>query len=115
MPIGRVIDCIVFAIWVSICAAEPEFIWQGFVILASHLSLSEVYSAILIALLLAFFVEPLTERIRTGRWELKPDNKASLHRTMVALVFGIGWALGLAVAPNPGQALVAASRGDPTS
>jgi hypothetical protein len=90
MPLSRAVNCVAFAFWVSICAAAPEIIWRGFVNLASHLTLSEVYSAILIALLLAFFVEPLMERIRTKSWELKHQSvSASIYTAITALLFGI--------------------------
>jgi predicted PurR-regulated permease PerM len=90
MPLSRVVNCAVFAIWVSICAAAPEFIWRGFVILAGHLTLSVVYSVILIALLLAFFIEPLMERIKTASWELKHQSaKTSVYTAITALGFGI--------------------------
>jgi hypothetical protein len=90
MPLSRVVNCVAFAFWVSICAAAPEIIWRGFVNLASHLTASVVYSVILIALLLAFFVEPLMERIRTKSLELKHQSvRTSAYTAITALLFGI--------------------------
>jgi hypothetical protein len=44
----------------------------------------------LIALLLAFFVEPLTERIKTKSWELKHQStKTSVYTAITALAFAI--------------------------
>ncbi len=90
MPLSRAFNCIVFAFWVSVCAAAPEFIWRGLVALAGHLALRDVYSAILIAMLLAFFVEPVMERLRTGSWKLEHRNTRTLiYTTTIALAFGI--------------------------
>jgi hypothetical protein len=52
------------SLWVAICAVAPEFIWQGFRIAYEHRDWSDLFSALLIGLILAFFVEPATERIR---------------------------------------------------
>jgi len=52
------------ALWVSICAAAPEFLWQGMRLAAGHLSRADVLGALLIGIVLAFFVEPLMERGR---------------------------------------------------
>jgi hypothetical protein len=69
VPLNRVFTCAVFALWVSICAATPESIWEGPIALTGHCS--KVYSVIFIATLLAFFVEPIMERIKNGSWELE--------------------------------------------
>ena len=50
--------------WVAICAAAPEFIWQGLSLALGHLNRTEVLAALLVGLVLAFFVEPVMERIR---------------------------------------------------
>jgi hypothetical protein len=52
------------ALWIAICGAAPEFIWQGMRIALAHPSWTEFFSALLIGLILAFFVEPVMERIR---------------------------------------------------
>ena len=71
VPLNRVFTCAVFALWVSICAATPEIIWEGLIALTGHFSKIQVYSVIFIAMLLAFFVEPIMERIKNGSWELE--------------------------------------------
>jgi hypothetical protein len=52
------------SLWVAICAVAPEFIWQGFRAAYEHPDWSDLLSALLIGLILAFFVEPATERVR---------------------------------------------------
>jgi hypothetical protein len=90
VPLSRAFNAVVFAFWVSVCAAAPEFIWRGLVALAGHLAWRDVYSAILIAVLLSFFVEPIMERLRTRRWKLEHRNaKTSICTAAIALVFGI--------------------------
>jgi hypothetical protein len=53
-----------FATWVSVCAAAPEFIWQGSLVLFGHFSLQTVWSIALIGLILTVFVESILERAR---------------------------------------------------
>jgi hypothetical protein len=55
---------VISAFWVAICAAAPEFIWQGLSLALGHLSRTEVLGALLVGLVLAFFVEPVMERVR---------------------------------------------------
>jgi hypothetical protein len=52
------------AVWVSICAAAPEFLWQGLRLALGHVSRTELLAALLIGVVLAFFIEPLMERLR---------------------------------------------------
>jgi hypothetical protein len=51
-------------LWVAICAAAPEFIWQGLRTAYEHPDWADLISALLFGLILAFFVEPATERVR---------------------------------------------------
>ena len=74
MPATHAISGLAFAIWVAVCAAAPELIWQGLLLIAHHFTLLNLYAIILIGLILAFFVEPLMERIRNRRWELEHGN-----------------------------------------
>ena len=55
---------VITSFWVAICAAAPEFIWQGLSLALGHLNRTEVLAALLVGLVLAFFVEPVMERIR---------------------------------------------------
>jgi hypothetical protein len=52
------------SLWIAISCAAPEFIWQGLRIALAHPSWTELFSALLIGLILAFFVEPIMERMR---------------------------------------------------
>jgi hypothetical protein len=52
------------SLWVAICAVAPEFIWRGLRTAYEHPDWSDLLSALLIGLILAFFVEPATERVR---------------------------------------------------
>src|ERR1700722_16462930 len=54
---------LVAALWVAICAAAPELIWQGLRIAASHLTGAVLAEALLLGVILAFFVEPLMRRV----------------------------------------------------
>ena len=56
---------LISALWIAICAAAPEFIWQGSWIALSHLSWADLVSALLIGVILAFFVDPLMSRLRS--------------------------------------------------
>ncbi len=79
-----------FALWVSICAAAPEFIWQGLLQLGGHFTLVNLYSVIVIGLILAFFVEPILQRIRSRRWEVDEHGGHGVLPTVVlALAFGV--------------------------
>jgi hypothetical protein len=60
----RVASSLIAALWVSTCAVAPEFIWQGLRSAYEHPDWSDFLSALLIGLILAFFVEPAMDRIR---------------------------------------------------
>lgn len=57
-------SALIAALWVAICAAAPEFIWRGLRIAEHHVTQTDALSALLVGLVLAFFVEPLMERLR---------------------------------------------------
>jgi hypothetical protein len=65
---------LIAAFWVAICAAAPEVIWQGLRIAVGHLTRANLLSALLLGLILAFFVEPLLRR--TGDF-FGPSRRAS--------------------------------------
>jgi hypothetical protein len=50
---------LISAFWIAICAASPEFIWQGLRVGLGHFTRADLLSALLLGLILAFFVEPL--------------------------------------------------------
>lgn len=64
MPLRRAWNGFFFALWVAICAVAPEFLWQGLFSLFGHFSLTDAAAALLIGAILAFFVEPVLERLR---------------------------------------------------
>jgi len=48
-----VLSVLICAFWVSICAAAPEFIWQGLLLALDHVDTAELLGALLIGLVLA--------------------------------------------------------------
>jgi len=90
LSVSRFLTYAGFAAWVSVCAAAPEFIWQGLLLLISHFTLQHAYPIFLIGLILTVFVEPLLERARDGRWTPEHRNRRSLLFTApIALIFGM--------------------------
>ncbi|HEX3982440.1 MAG TPA: hypothetical protein VHX12_01985 [Acidisoma sp.] len=61
------LDIIIAAIWVAISAAAPEFIWRGAFVIVAHAQWGDLVAAVLIGLILAFFIEPAVERLRHAR------------------------------------------------
>ena len=57
-------SALVSALWIAICAGAPEFIWRGLRIALKHLNSTALLSALLIGVVLAFFVEPILDRLR---------------------------------------------------
>jgi hypothetical protein len=57
-------SAVILALQVAIGAAAPEFIWRGLLAALDHPSWGDLFSALLIGLNLAFFVEPVMERLR---------------------------------------------------
>jgi hypothetical protein len=101
------------SIWVAVGAVAPEFIWRGLRTAYEHPDWSDLLSALLIGLILAFFVEPATERVRdlvhlartkTDFVEARPRNvfftaclslafaltSVGLHSAMSAFISGHG-------------------------
>ncbi|HME27587.1 MAG TPA: hypothetical protein VKI44_40740 [Acetobacteraceae bacterium] len=86
---------VISAFWVSICAAAPEFIWQGLHLAVGHLNRTELLGALLIGIVLAFFVEPVMEHIRVllsrPRHQQRSDHQPSnaLFAASLALAFAL--------------------------
>jgi len=77
-------SAIAVSLWIAICAAAPEFIWQGLRIAVGHVGLTDLASAVLIGLVLAFFIEPLMEHIRDRIHHPAPGAPPA-HRPRTAL------------------------------
>lgn len=81
--------CAAFAAWVSVCAFAPEVIWQGFLLLRGHFGAAEALTVLFVGALLAFFVEPLMERLKARRWHLPhPPGDRALLAVPAAFLFG---------------------------
>ncbi len=59
-----VLWALISALWIGISSAAPELIWQGLKIALAHPSWADLVSAVLIGLVLAFFIEPVMESAR---------------------------------------------------
>jgi hypothetical protein len=81
--------------WIAICAAAPEFIWQGLRIAFGHLGLADLLAALVIGLILAFFVEPLMELVRElfrqarNRAPADPQPRNILFTASLSLAFAL--------------------------
>ena len=81
---------VAFALWVAVCAAAPEFIWQGLREVGSHFTWYNLYSAAVVGVILAFFVEPILHRIRSRRWNAdEHGGQGVLPTVALALAFGV--------------------------
>jgi hypothetical protein len=84
---------LVAALWVAICAAAPELIWQGLRIAAGHLTRADLVEALLLGVILAFFVEPLMRRaqdlLRHGRIHSEPAPGHPLFAASLSLSFAL--------------------------
>lgn len=90
-----VISALISALWIAICAAAPEFIWQGLWIALGHLSWADLVSALLIGLILAFFVDPLMTRLQDLLHRARSQDRVNgtqrnpLFRVSVSLAFAL--------------------------
>jgi hypothetical protein len=84
---------LVAAFWVAICAAAPELIWQGLRIAAGHLTRADLVEALLLGVILAFFVEPLLRHaqglVRRGRVRGEPEPEHPLFAASLGLSFAL--------------------------
>jgi hypothetical protein len=86
-PVARMAHALSFALWVSICSVAPEFIWQGLLANLHKLDWAGIGSVIVTGGIIAFFVEPLTERLRAFRLRLAHGHAPTTQATLVA--FGL--------------------------
>jgi hypothetical protein len=80
---------------VAICAAAPEFIWSGLLVVLAHPSWGDLVSALLIGVNLAFFVEPAMERLHD--WLSPTEHAATAAHRPRNLLFTAGLSLAFAV------------------
>jgi hypothetical protein len=83
------------SLWIAICSAAPEIIWQGFRLTSAHLGWTELGAALLAGMILAFFVEPLMETIREF---LERAQHRPVHRRSSNVLFAASLALAFAMA-----------------
>jgi hypothetical protein len=83
------------ALWIAICAGAPEFIWRGLRIALKHLNSTALLSALLIGVVLAFFVEPIMDRprdlLRASR------HKEPAHSGSRGILYSVGVSLAFAL------------------
>lgn len=97
-PLVRAPAYAVFVLWASVCAFAPEVIWQGIILLRSHFGAAELYTALFIGVLFTFFVEPLAERLKAGRWHLPHQHAhGSGHSARLVLGAMVSLSVGAAV------------------
>jgi hypothetical protein len=82
-------NIIFFSTWVSVCSVAPEFIWQGLRTVIRHFDWVTVGSALLVGAIVAFFVEPLTERLRAMQLHVPHKHKTPVHATVAAFAFAV--------------------------
>ena len=90
----RAIAAIVHALWIAICSAAPELLWQGILQANAKGAHFELLSALLFGLMSVFFIEPVLHRGRGwleghAHAEEPPRPWAPLYRFIVGFVFGL--------------------------
>jgi hypothetical protein len=89
MPARRAANAFFFALWVAVCAAAPEFLWQGLFSLFGQLSATDAAAALFIGAILAFFVEPVMERLRSLGSHVRRPPKTPAFAACEAFGFAI--------------------------
>jgi hypothetical protein len=89
MPRDHVLNGFFFALWIAVCAASPEFHWQGFVSLSHHFTWASAAAALLIGVILAFFVEPVVERLRGLKSPDLHEHKSPALAACTSLSFAV--------------------------
>jgi hypothetical protein len=83
------------ALWIAICAGAPEFIWRGLRIALKHLNSTALLSALLIGVVLAFFVEPIMDRLRDLLRASR--HKEPAHSGSRSILYSVGVSLAFAL------------------
>lgn len=78
-----------FSVWVSVCSVAPEFLWQGWLTVTHHFSWVSAGNVLLVGTIVAFFVEPLVERLRAMRLHVVPKQRNPAHATFAAFGFAV--------------------------
>jgi hypothetical protein len=88
-PYLGMFNIIFFSAWVSVCSAASEFIWQGLLTIIHHFNWITAASALLVGAIVAFFVEPLTERLRVMSLHVVHRHRTPTHATVGAFAFAV--------------------------
>lgn len=86
---------LVTSLSIAVCAAAPEFIWQGLQIVLSEPHWLDLVAALVIGLNLVFFVEPAMKRFRDliGRSEPREPDGARAPEIFFTAALGMAFAL----------------------
>jgi len=87
-----VVASIVSALWIAICAAAPEFVWQGTRIALHNPTWTELVGALLMGMVLAFFVEPVMDRARRAMMR-HPENEAPPRNPLATAGLALAFAV----------------------
>jgi hypothetical protein len=100
--------------WIAICCAAPEFIWQGLKIALAHPGWTELFSALLIGVILAFFVEPIMERVRELLQSTKHEKRehGEPHHALFTVSLSLAFALASVCLHDAITAFVSGHGGD---
>lgn len=85
-------EAVAIAVGIAVCAAAPEFIWQGLGRFFGHATWLNLASALLIALVFVCFVEPLIEQARACLTGIRGHGAGSYGP---AFTLSLGLAFGL--------------------
>lgn len=87
----RCVDILLVSLWAGICASVPEVIWQGGKLLVAHGEpVQFLITSVLVGLMLAFFVEPLIERLKARSWIVHHGGTSRTFVTiLVSVLFGM--------------------------
>ncbi len=80
------------SLWIAVCAAAPEFIWQGMTIAIGHSDWTTIVGALLVGAILAFFVEPLMEsarRLSHGHAASHTHTRDAFFTVLLSIAFAV--------------------------
>ncbi len=90
-----VLWALISALWIGIASAAPELIWQGMKIALARPTWADLVSAVLIGLILTFFIEPVMERARDllNRPSLPRAFDGRSHRALFGAILSFVFAI----------------------